>query len=105
MRRERIYMFDTGMVTQQLLLLPYHPSQLTLLPFRVTHAILAATMASPIRDRRYGLRFGKKPDGPLTNEQKKELIRPLVESTFDPVWIRNNDQRAQWWLTRSTSGR
>jgi hypothetical protein len=94
-----------GMVTQQLLLLPYHRSEPTPLPFCVAHVILAATMASPIRDRRYGLHFSKRPDGPLTEDQKKELIRPVVESTFDPVWLRNNDHRAQWWLTTSASGR
>jgi len=94
-----------GMVTQQLLLLPHHRSEPTPLPFRVSHVILAATMASPIRDRRFGLRFGKRPNGPLTEDQKREFIRPVVESTFDPVWLRNNDHRAKWWFTISASGR
>lgn len=98
-------MYTTGVITQQLLLLPFHLSEPTPLPFRVTHALLTGTLASPIRDRRYGLPIQKTPDGPLTEKQKKELSRPTVEATFDPVWIRDNEPRLQWWLNRMVSGR
>jgi hypothetical protein len=101
----RIQTFPPGVIAQQLLLLLYHSSEPTLLPFRVTHVLLAGTLVSPIRDRRYGLHFGKRPYDPLNDEQKKELARPVMESTFDPVWLRNNDQRMQWWLARMVSGR
>ncbi|KAF8077745.1 Alpha/Beta hydrolase protein [Lyophyllum atratum] len=96
-----------GVVAQQLLFLPYHPTNPRQLPLRVTHVILAGTLCSPLRDKRYGLRINKnEPKGPLTLEQKREIARPTLTSTFDPTWIANpaNSQRFEWWLERMISG-
>ncbi|KAJ7154300.1 Alpha/Beta hydrolase protein, partial [Mycena filopes] len=46
-----------GVITQQLLFLPYHPERPTPLPFRVTHVLLAGSLCSVLRDERYGLPF------------------------------------------------
>lgn len=95
-----------GVVAQQLLFLPYDSTNPTPLPFRVTHVILAGTLCSVLTDRRYGLRVNKnEPTGPLTVEQKRELARPTLVSTFDATWIAKNSERFEWWLDRMVSGR
>jgi len=96
-----------GVVAQQLLFLPYHPSNPMPLPFCVTHVILAGTLCSVLRDKRYGLRVNKsEPTGPLTLEQKREIARPTLVSTFDPSWMADsaNSGRFEWWLDRMISG-
>ncbi|KAG6814596.1 hypothetical protein H0H92_000125 [Tricholoma furcatifolium] len=96
-----------GVVAQQLLFLPHHPTRPVDLPFRISHVILAGTLCSPLKDRRYGLRINRDvPNAPLTKEQKREIARPTLESTFDPAWLKNpaNSSRLQWWLERMISG-
>ncbi|KAG6878975.1 hypothetical protein C0992_006110 [Termitomyces sp. T32_za158] len=46
------------------------------------------------------------PDRQLTLDEKKEMARGTLESTFDPAWLANpeNSQRFQWWLERMVSG-
>ncbi|KAK7440413.1 hypothetical protein VKT23_017051 [Stygiomarasmius scandens] len=94
-----------GVITQQLVLLPYHPSSPQPLPFKITHVILAGTLCSPSIfldengqwNGKVGLKFPKLEDTslgkgrPLTDEEKKELVRPTVEQGFDEVWL--NDER------------
>ncbi|KAF5381011.1 hypothetical protein D9615_004138 [Tricholomella constricta] len=96
-----------GVVAQQLLFLPFHRTKPTPLPFRVTHGILAGTLCSVLRDKRFGLRVNKDaPSGQLTLEQKREIARPTLASTFDPTWIANsaNSERFEWWLNRMITG-
>ncbi|KAF8891233.1 hypothetical protein BD779DRAFT_1670876 [Infundibulicybe gibba] len=97
-----------GVVTQQLLFLPYHQTDPTPLGFKVTHVILAGTLLSPLRDRKYGLKFDRTiPKKPRTREEKREIARPTLEATFDPQWVANpeNAGRLNWWLDRQLSGR
>ncbi|KAF8643810.1 hypothetical protein AX16_008828 [Volvariella volvacea WC 439] len=95
-----------GVVAQQVLFLPYHPTNPTPLPFRLTHLLLTGTMISVLKDlKRYGLKVNTSvpnTDKPLTPEQKKELVRPTLESTFDPEWVKDpaNRERFSWWLER-----
>lgn len=96
---------DLGIVAQQLLFLPYHTAEPTPLPFRVTHVILAGTLCSVLTDRRYGLRVNKNEfTVPFTLEQRREIARPTLLSTFDPTWIVKNSERFEWWLNRMVSG-
>lgn len=97
-----------GVVAQQLLVLPYLHTNPTPLPFRVSHVLLTGTLCSPLRDKRFGLRIEKViPTKPRTPEEKREIARPTLISTFDPEWIANpaNSERFEWWLNRMTSGR
>lgn len=98
--------FDQGTIVQQLLLLPYHPSHPTPLPFQVTHVILAGTMAAPLTEFRYRLQFAAPKSG-LSLEEKKEVIRDNVEHFFTPAWVQDvrNAERLQWWLNRMVVGR
>ncbi|ESK91382.1 3-oxoadipate enol-lactonase [Moniliophthora roreri MCA 2997] len=99
-----------GVVTQQLLFLPYHPQNPQSLPFRVTHVFLAATLCATIwdPDKRYRLKIDTSaPPRPLTDEEKKAKVRPVLDSTFDSAWLENpkNKERYEWWLSRMLIGR
>lgn len=96
----------TGIIAQQLLFLPYLVTNPTPIPFRVSHVILAATLCSLLKDKRYGLRIDKSvPSRSLTAEEKKEIARPILKQTFDPQWIASNPDRFEWWLNRMIVGR
>ncbi|KNZ79326.1 hypothetical protein J132_10677 [Termitomyces sp. J132] len=91
-------------ISQQLLFLPHHPTRSVNLPFRVTHVLLAGTLCSTLKDPRYGLRINK--NVPDSLDDKREMARGTLESTFDPAWLANpeNFERFQWWLERMISG-
>lgn len=103
-----------GVVLQQLLVLPYHDTNPTPLPFTITHAVLAATLPSPLTasDRsRYGLKLKIPP--PLfegqehTKEEQKELARGTVECMLDEAWLKDpkNKERFEQLLETMTNGR
>ncbi|KAJ3920859.1 Alpha/Beta hydrolase protein [Lentinula edodes] len=97
-----------GTVTQQLLLLPYLPSDPVALPFRVTHVFLTGTFHVMWEEKGYGIRIDRTPiTKPLTEEQKKARARPNLEKSFDPEWISDpaNQNRFNWWLDRQLVGR
>ncbi|KAJ7735263.1 Alpha/Beta hydrolase protein [Mycena maculata] len=96
-----------GVVTQQLLFLPYHPVRPTPLPFRVTHVLLTGTLCSLLRDKRYGLPLPPAPNGPLTEQEKIDLTRPTFERSFDPKWLSDpqNGQRFERMLLSRIYGR
>ncbi|KAJ7481144.1 Alpha/Beta hydrolase protein [Mycena galericulata] len=96
-----------GVVTQQLLFLPYHPIRPTPLPFQVTHVLLTGSLCSVLRDKRYGLPLPPVPNRPLTEQDKLDLARPTLELSFDPKWVSDprNAQRFDWWLHSMLSGR
>jgi len=97
-----------GVITQQLMFLPHHPLNPTLLPFRVSHVLLAGTLCSPLQDKRSGLRVSVPPAGRRwTPKEKSEIARSTLESTFDPSWLKDpaNKQRFDWWVERAVSGR
>lgn len=101
-----------GAIAQQILLLPYHKSSPTPPhPFEITHVFLTGTLASPMRDRRYGLKFRAPPppkDGKKrTREERMELARPILESTFDESWMGDarNKERFDYLLHKMIIGR
>ncbi|KAJ7161489.1 Alpha/Beta hydrolase protein [Mycena crocata] len=96
-----------GVVTQQLLFLPYHSEHPTPLPFQVTHVLLTGSLCSVLRDKRYGLPIQKAPPGRLSEREKLDLARPTLELSFDPKWVSDpqNASRFDWWLHSMISGR
>ncbi|KAE9397386.1 alpha/beta-hydrolase [Gymnopus androsaceus JB14] len=98
-----------GTVTQQLLLLPYLPSNPVALPFKITHVLLTGTFHIMWEEKGYGIKLDTTPvtKWPLTDEEKKTRARPALEGTFDPVWVADpaNQERLNWWLDRQIIGR
>ncbi|KAH8099517.1 Alpha/Beta hydrolase protein [Cristinia sonorae] len=94
-----------GVITQQLLLLPFHPSHPMPLPFRVTHVLLTGTMATPIEVPALGTK--SRPEGKLTDQQKYDIVREGVEMSFDPEWVEalENKERLAWWIKRMVVNR
>ncbi|KAF9246375.1 Alpha/Beta hydrolase protein [Melanogaster broomeanus] len=76
-----------GVIVQQLLFLPYHSTDPTPLPFRVTHVILASTLHTPIKDPQYGVKFPPRPTGPISMEQAAQIIYQSMPADFDPEWF------------------
>lgn len=98
-----------GAIIQQLLLLPFHPTNPAPLHFRVTHAILAASVAEPLKDGRFMQKFMDIPP-PLngtykTTEEKCAAVRPIVETIYDPQWISDNPGRFARCVEAMTFGR
>ncbi|KAF9014035.1 Alpha/Beta hydrolase protein [Cyathus striatus] len=87
-----------GVVTQQLLFLPYLPTP-TKIPFCVTHVILTGTLTVPFNDKRYGVKINQRSPKARTLQERKEI--------FDPDWLANpkNAERIGWWLDRMVVGR
>jgi len=96
-----------GVVTQQLLFLPYHSERPTPLPFRVTHVVLAGSLCSQLRDPRYGLLLPPTPNRPLTQQEKLDIARASLERSFDPEWFADprNAERFDTLLPSMISGR
>ncbi|RXW18979.1 hypothetical protein EST38_g6875 [Candolleomyces aberdarensis] len=97
-----------GAITQQLLFLPFHPSNPAALPFEVSHVFLTATLCEPQQDTSFAKRFQSIPPPPegrkRTFEEKREVARPTTAATFDPNWIAENPDRFNWWLDRMATG-
>ncbi|GJJ10893.1 hypothetical protein Clacol_005121 [Clathrus columnatus] len=99
-----------GLLLQQMLLLHRHPTNPTVLPFHVHHAILTATFASSIPPEYIPKPLPKiaaTPGQPLTKEQKKELARPLLETSLGPKWVAatENQERFNFWWENSIVNR
>ncbi|KAK7038134.1 Haloacetate dehalogenase H-1 [Favolaschia claudopus] len=96
-----------GVVTQQLLFLPYNSERPTPLPFRVTHVLLTGSLCSPLRDKRYGLLIQPVPNRPLSRQEKLDVARPSLERAFDLKWISDpqNAERLEALLPRMIVGR
>lgn len=91
-----------GVIAQQLIFLPFHPTNPTSLPFRVTHLILAATMAEVVRV------VGKFPPVPkqkLTIEEKRELVAKYLPFQYDPLWVQQNPDRFSHKVEKGLHGR
>lgn len=88
--------------------LPFQLENPTPLPFQITHVFLTGTFPRRIEDKKYGLPFAKVPPGKkLTEEEKRNLARPVLETSFDPKWCLDpaNTERFEWWLSRMTQKR
>ncbi|KAG7092932.1 hypothetical protein E1B28_009237 [Marasmius oreades] len=100
-----------GVVAQQLLFLQYHPTNPVSLPFRVTHVILSGTLCATIWShgalRLQNLSEVSVPSRPLTLEEKKARVQPVLDSTFDPEWLADpaNKDRREFLLNSMLSGR
>ncbi|KAL1739400.1 Alpha/Beta hydrolase protein [Schizophyllum fasciatum] len=97
-----------GTVVQQLLLLPYHPTAPVVLPCRVTHVILTATMASTVVSE--GAHVLLQQRRARTEAERREGARRMVEVSFDSRWVNDpanaakvNRWAAQFAIPRSSS--
>ncbi|KAG2146891.1 Alpha/Beta hydrolase protein [Suillus bovinus] len=92
-----------GIVVQSLLFLPFHRTNPTPLPFRVTHVVLACTTFTPIRDPKYGLKIPSIPKSRLTLEMIKETVRLSMLPSYDPEWFASeaNQERIREIVDRS----
>ncbi|KIJ55838.1 hypothetical protein M422DRAFT_151571 [Sphaerobolus stellatus SS14] len=99
-----------GSILQQLLLLPVHPTRPIPLPFKVRHALLTGTLASPLKQpfrTTLSSTAALPAPGKMTKEQKLELARPFTEASLGPAWVAdpNNKARLDLWLERAIYGR
>lgn len=79
------------MVAQQLLVLPYHPTKPTPLPFQTTHLFLVGTR-SIVQDVGIGYTAAP-PNKPRTVAEKKAIARKMIAMAFDPSWLEANESR------------
>lgn len=97
------------MVVQQMLVLPYHPSDPAPLPFHVSHVILAATRSVVLEDERYGLKFfrpaSKSDPSYKPPTTRKGIMRSVLESTFDPEWLQANGAYLDAMVERGSNAR
>ncbi|KAJ7685618.1 Alpha/Beta hydrolase protein [Mycena polygramma] len=97
-----------GVVTQQMLVLPYHPTDPLPLPFRATHVVLASTRAEVLRDPKYGLRAVPEPlqgaKTVYTPAERHANIRKTIETTVDPSWMKANGKHLEFMVQRVLSG-
>ena len=93
-----------GVISQQLILLPFHQTNPTSLPFRVTHVLLTGTMCRTFKVLDLTV---NRPAGELTEQQKWDVVREGVETSFDPSWVQDasNSERLDWWVKRMTVNR
>ncbi|KAI5893667.1 alpha/beta-hydrolase [Schizophyllum commune H4-8] len=77
-----------GTVVQQLLLLPYHSSAPAVLPFQITHVVLAATMASTVISK--GAQVLLQQRRARTEAEMLEGARRVVEVSFDSRWAKDS---------------
>ena len=84
-----------GVVIQQLLVLPYHPSRPTPLPFRVSHAFLISTRSVVLKANQHRLQQLKPATGnrPRTPAERRVIVSEILKQAFDPAWLRANQQR------------
>ncbi|EIW80181.1 alpha beta-hydrolase [Coniophora puteana RWD-64-598 SS2] len=96
-----------GIVAQQLLFLPYHPTQPTPLPFTVSHVVFAASLPRPIRNEKFGVKFPPKPLSKLTQEQRAFLVRASMYADFDDAFWDDpaNEKRIDELVARGLKGR
>ncbi|KAF9041823.1 alpha/beta-hydrolase [Hymenopellis radicata] len=102
-----------GVIAQQLVLFPYLPEDPVSLRFRISHILLAGTTPSTTflteENGKYGLPFVRPTDKNkrLTLEDKKNLVRPTLAATFDPIWLNDpvNAARFEDMLEQMTIGR
>jgi len=91
-----------GVIAQQLLLLPYHNSRPTPLPFRTTHLILAGTR-SVVQEVGLGLTPASS-NRPRTPAERREIARRVVASLFDPAFLETNGKRFEIIFDRTVAG-
>ena len=84
-----------GVILQRLLILSAAPGAL---PFRVHHALLTATTTkAPHGDPEFIEYLTNPPrfPGPLTDEKKMMIVRPMVELSYDVDFLKTPEGRAK----------
>jgi hypothetical protein len=103
-------MISTGVIAQQLLILPHHPTNPTPLPFTVSHVLLMSTRSVVIEDPSVGLQYKTQVTSdprlsrPSTNVEKLAVARRIIEATLDPEWLANNRMRFDELFRKAISG-
>ncbi|KXN92264.1 Putative aminoacrylate hydrolase RutD [Leucoagaricus sp. SymC.cos] len=87
-----------GVISQQLLVLPYHLTSPAKLPFRVTHLFLVGTRCKP--NQGPGLPITAVPGKPRSLDERREGARRVIAATVDPAWIEVNKSRFDQILAR-----
>ncbi|GAA5999445.1 alpha/beta fold hydrolase [Rhodotorula paludigena] len=70
-----------GMIAQTVLVSPS-------LPFKICHVVLAATSAKPAHSDLLQA-IPSPPPGPMSYEQKVELVKPFIYVGYDPAFVQN----------------
>ncbi|KAL0577094.1 hypothetical protein V5O48_004886 [Marasmius crinis-equi] len=94
-----------GVVLQQLLTLPYHPTNPTTIPFYPTHVLLAATR-SMVLAAQHGLQYKPAPGNATTRTpaERRMIAIKILEQTFDPEWLELNRARFEYLCKRGATG-
>ncbi|THV07781.1 alpha/beta-hydrolase [Dendrothele bispora CBS 962.96] len=84
-----------GVIVQQLLVLPYHASRPTPLPFRVSHVFLISTRSVVLKPNQHRLQQIKPASGnrPRTLAERRVIVRDILKQAFDPAWLQANQVR------------
>lgn len=90
----------TGVVAQQMLVLPFHPTHPVHLPCHVSHLVLACTRS--VVHAETGLKVAPA-SVTLTREQKIAAARRIVGACLDPDWIGQNAARFEYVFKRATN--
>lgn len=93
-----------GVIAQQLLLLPHHPTRPTPLPFMITHLLLVGTRSVVLKDPSTGLRYTPPANTQRTVAERIEAAKRVVLLTLDPSWIKDNGTRLEALLERIIAG-
>lgn len=90
----------SGVVAQQMLVLPFHPTHPVPLPCHVSHLILACTRS--VVHAESGLKVAAA-SVTLTREEKIAAARRIVGACLDPDWILQNASRFEYVFKRATN--
>ncbi|RXW18982.1 hypothetical protein EST38_g6876 [Candolleomyces aberdarensis] len=92
-----------GVVSQQLLTLPFNESNPVQLPFTITHVLLVSTRCRVHVGT--GLRITSQGTNapPRTIEERKAITRRVVGSLFDPGWIQARPERFEQLVDNATN--
>ncbi|KAK7467497.1 hypothetical protein VKT23_004551 [Stygiomarasmius scandens] len=97
-----------GVVVQQLLVLPFHPSNPTPLPFNVSHVFLASTR-SVVLDKQHRLQQlslkvaignGANQSTIRTPSERRAIAKGILQTAFDPAWLQMHAGRFETVLER-----
>lgn len=91
-----------------MLLSHVHPTAPSQLPFRIRHAVLSATFASPIPPEYHPKPLPKATGvGNSSGTGPEDPVRPLLEASLGPKWIAapENQERFKVWLENSLKNR
>lgn len=87
-----------GVIAQQLLVLPFHPTSPVRLPFRTTHLFLVGTRCRV--NQGPGLPITAVPGKPRSVEERREGAKRVIAATLDPAWVEANGYRFNEILSR-----